>query len=168
LINFGFPLSDVAQVAVDHPPGADQICISDKFHSPVQSSYGFQRQIFVPANLFLLQFPKEGPTGFDTTEETPFPKFFTKHFLAREAQQFDQGPVDSQDLPRSGIQKNDPIPGRLEESPVALLGYFIARVGWLSTCRLFHLTHPEIPRKNSNSIPDLFPSFFNGISLILI
>jgi len=100
---------------------ADQINVADEFHLNQAAVFRLERQVFVADKFILLQRQKGIPADLDVLERADFPEFLFHKFFTRVAQHVDQIGVDVVYQTRLGIQDQDAVLGRFEESAVAKL-----------------------------------------------
>ena len=114
-------VADVTDIALDDLFIADQIHVADEFHLDQTSALCLERQVFVANKLILLQRQEGIPAGLDILERADLPELLFHKFLARVAQHIDQIGVDVADRARFGVQYQNAVLGRFEESAVAKL-----------------------------------------------
>jgi len=114
-------LGDVADIALDDLLAARFIDVADEFHLDQPPVFCSERQIFIADIFIFLQVLEGMLAGFDILECTHFPDFFFYELFSRIFQHIDQERIDIGDRSALGIQDQNPVLGRLKQTPVAKL-----------------------------------------------
>jgi hypothetical protein len=111
-------LPDIPDVALDEASFIHEESVADKFDFHLLTVFRLQRQALVANAVRTLQFRESDFGGGRPLERTDLPKFFSEEFLLRITEQILHERIGIHHLARLGVENQDAILRRLEQSAV--------------------------------------------------
>ena len=102
-------LADIADVALDHTPGADIVDIADELHRNYASASGPERMVFI-ADVFIgLELSEGGLIRVDVVEKADLPKLEADDAFKRVVEQVEEERIYIDDSAVLAIENQDPV-----------------------------------------------------------